>query len=94
MLRTRAPSLTGAAIDCPFGETYPTKVLPGSYIDIADDTQEMYALGSSNTVFEQVHNLSGSTCNMHCSVVMITNAMFWLDMATSQGLFVSGRQLK
>ena len=30
-------------------------------------------------------------CNMHCSVVMITNAMFWLDMATSQGLLVSGR---
>jgi hypothetical protein len=49
---------------------------------------------SSNTVFAKMHNLSGSTCNMHCSVGMVTNAMFSLDMATSQGLPVSVRQLK
>ena len=88
----KTPSSTSSAVDRP-PETNPTKVLPSSFIDIADDTQEMNA-GYSKTVFEQMHNLSGSTCNMHCSVVMVTYAMFWFDMATSQGLLVSGRQLK
>jgi hypothetical protein len=59
-------------------------------IDMADDTQEMKI--PLCTVFEQMHNLSGSTSNtcMGSSVGMVTNAMFWLDMATSQGLLVSG----
>jgi hypothetical protein len=51
-----APSLIGFANDCSF-ETYPTKVLPSSFIDIADDTQEMNA-GYSKTVFEQNNSVS------------------------------------
>ena len=69
----KKPSLTVVAVDRP-SETHPTQVSPGLFIDIADDTQELNALESPNTVFEQMHNLSGSTCNMHCSV-MVTNAM-------------------
>jgi hypothetical protein len=60
------------------------------FFDIADDTREMNA-NSSKTIFEQMYNLSGSTSNMYPSVGMVTNAMFLVDMTTSQGLRVSGR---
>jgi hypothetical protein len=50
-------------------------------------------VNSFNTNFEQMYNLSGSTSNMYRSVGMVTNAMFSVDMTTSQGLLVSGRQL-
>jgi hypothetical protein len=58
-----------------------------------ENLTQMDVLESPNTVFTKMHNLSGSTCNMHCSVGMVTYAMFSLDMATSQGLPVSGRKL-
>jgi hypothetical protein len=56
--------------------------VPGDRRHGFDHKQQMDILESSNTVFAKMHNLSGSTCNMHCSVGMETSAMFWLDIAT------------
>jgi hypothetical protein len=45
----------------------------------------VHAFGRITGIAVTMHNLSGSTSNtcMGSSVGMVTNAMFWLDMATS-----------